>query len=257
MVAPNGKALQLCTSHDLGDNFSKVFNIQYLDENGEKQYVYQNSFGLSTRSIGGLILTHGDDFGLVLPPKVAPIQIVILPVVKEDDNTEIIHFAEEIYKQISSIGIRAKLDVDFKHTLGYRINEWEIQGVPLRLEVGKKELDNNTVLAVRRDNFEKTHLPVQDILKVIPDFLSKIQNDLLEKSQKLKNDLTINVSSYDDFKKAIDSGNFVRAFWCEDEKCEEAIKNETKASVRCLELDNLNSNELGQCIYCHKKTGRQ
>jgi prolyl-tRNA synthetase len=123
MVVPNGKSIQMCTSHDLGDNFAKVFNIQYIDENGEKQYVYQNSFGLSTRSLGCLILAHGDDFGLILPPKVAPIQIVILPIITDNDNKKIIQFSENIYKQLSSIGIKAKLDVDFKHTLGYRINE--------------------------------------------------------------------------------------------------------------------------------------
>ena len=257
MVAPNGKSIQMCTSHDLGDNFAKVFNIQYIDENGEKQYVYQNSFGLSTRSLGCLILAHGDDFGLILPPKVAPIQIVILPIITDNDNKEIIQFSENIYKQLSSIGIKAKLDVDFKHTLGYRINEWEIKGVPLRLEVGQRELDNNVVSAVRRDNFEKSNLDIKDILNTIPELLLNIQNDLLQKSRKLKNDLTIDVSDYNEFKKAINDGKFVRAFWCEDEQCEEAIKQETKASNRCLELDRIESNESGECIYCHKKAKRR
>jgi prolyl-tRNA synthetase len=123
LVAPNGKALQLCTSHDLSDNFSKVFDIQYLDENGEKKYVYQNSFGLSTRSIGALILAHGDDSGLILPPKVAPIQVIILPISKEESNEDIVRFSENICKELTSVGIRVKLDLDYKHTLGYRINE--------------------------------------------------------------------------------------------------------------------------------------
>ncbi len=258
MVAPNGKALQLGTSHNLSNNFSKVFDIQFLDKNGKKQYVYQNSFGLSTRAIGGLVLTHGDDWGLILPPKIAPLQVIILPIVKNEalDN-EIINFSKVIFDKLVSCNIRADIDLDFKHTLGYRINDWELKGVPLRIEIGQKELKEKQLLTVRRDNFEKNKLNINNFQQNISKILSEIQNDLFERSKSQRNNLSTNADSYEEFKKAIAEGKFVRAFWCENEKCESLIKEETKATNRCLEFEEIEKTANGKCVYCGKKANRR
>ena len=256
LVIPNGRALQGATSHNLSDNFSKVFGITFLDDKEKKCHPYQTSWGISTRAIGGLILVHGDDSGLVLPPRVADPQIVILVVIDKQKSKleQIEKYAADISKKLARSGLKVRLDIDFKHSLGYRINKWELKGIPLRLEVGQEEIKDKKVKFVRRDNFEKGFISVNKLTPEIKETLSQIQRDLLTKSEKIKKDLTVEVNTYQEFKKISQSQKvFIRAFWCEDKKCEEKIKQETKFSTRILEMNKVKENLKGKCIYCGQK----
>ncbi len=247
-LMPGGKALQSCTSHDLGQNFSKPFNIEYLDKNGEKQFAWQTSWGLSTRSIGGLILTHGDDQGLKIPPKIAPIQVVILPVHFDD---YVINYCHHIETDLKNAGIRILVDDRDDETLGYRINKWEIKGVPIRLEIGKKETDLSQVTVARRDNSHKTAVSANSLDQQIIKILDDIQNNLYQDAVNYLSQNTFDVQNYDQFKEIMNSTRgFIKAFWCEDPICEAKIKEETKASTRCLPLDSIE--EFGKCVYCQK-----
>lgn len=255
IVIPNGKSLQAATSHNLSDNFSKVFNISFLNDKKEKCYPYQTSWGLSTRSLGGLILVHGDDSGLIIPPQVADPQIVILPISHKDKKEEvkINKKAKEVFEKLRKKGFRVILDKDLNSSLGYRINEWEIRGVPLRLEIGGKEVQEKKIKMVRRDNFSKEMVKEEELVKSIKIILKEIQDNLLACSKKIKKDLTVDVDNYQDFKKYSKKKKFIRAFWCGDEKCEEKIKEETKLTTRVLEIGKQKNNSMGKCVYCGKK----
>ncbi|KKU90032.1 MAG: Proline-tRNA ligase [Candidatus Yanofskybacteria bacterium GW2011_GWA1_48_10] len=256
IVVPDGKALQSATSHYLGENFTKVFDVGYLDEKGNRKLAHQTSWGLSTRAIGGLVFVHGDNSGLVLPPAVAPEQVVIIGVGKDSEGTDekISTYVGHIHKILKDAGVRVVSDLDFRKTLGYRINDWELKGVPLRIEVGAKELAARTTTLVRRDNFEKHQMNVDLLNLEIPSLLEMIQKDMLKKSETERNRLTTDVVTWEEFKK-ITAGNkmFIRAPWCEDAACEAAIKEETKATTRCLELDR-RQEVLSDtpCIHCGK-----
>ena len=249
IVSPDGKSLQAATSHNLSDNFSKVFEVQYLDEKGQKNFVHQTSWGLSTRAIGALILTHGDDSGMVMPPKVAPIQAVILSI-QEATN----QYALELKNELS--GLRVQVDTDQNHSLGYRINEWELKGVPLRIEIGPKEIEKNMVTLVRRDTFEKKTVDRGDILSEVKDMLDQIQSDLLSRSEKIKSDLTIDIEKPDQLKEIKDKV-FIRVFWCEDPACEAKVKEETKMTSRVLELEQIKQSHESSCVFCGKKAHRK
>jgi prolyl-tRNA synthetase len=255
LVIPNGKSLQAATSHNLGDNFSKVFKITFLNDQRKECYPYQTSWGLSTRSIGGLILIHGDDAGLIIPPRVADPQVVILTVKgkNENQNKKIQAQAEKIYSSLKENQFKVILDDDNKSSLGYRINEWEIKGVPLRIEIGENEVKANKVKFARRDNFEKIFVNDDKINSTTKEILTAIQKNLFIQSKKIKQDLTVEVDNYQDFKKQAQAKKFIRAFWCEDKNCEEKIKEETKMTTRVLEIDRLNKKDSGQCVYCGKK----
>lgn len=260
LVMPDGKALQSATSHNLGQNFSKVFNIEFLDDTNAKQNPYQTSWGLSTRSIGGLILAHGDDAGLVLPPEAAPIQVVVVVLEDKDEakQKEIIDFAEDVVAKLKSVGIRAKLDAKFNESFGSRLNKWELKGIPLRFEVGGKEVEQSQVKWARRDVAEKGFLPVADIADEIPKVLTYIQSELLKKSQESKKALTKEAGNFDDFKKILNEDrSFIRAFWCEETQCEADIKAATKATTRCLEIENVTMKENGVCVHCGKPASRK
>lgn len=260
LVMPDGKALQSATSHNLGQNFSKVFDIEFLDETNTKQNPYQTSWGLSTRSIGGLVLAHGDDAGLVLPPNAAPIQVVVVVLEDKDEakQKQILEFAENVIEQLKSVGIRAKLDARFNESFGSRLNKWELKGIPLRFEVGGKEVENSQVKWVRRDVAEKGFLPVADIAKEIPVVMNYIHSQLLEKSQQLKQNLTKEASNFDEFKKVLEEDrSFIRAFWCEEAQCEADIKAATKATTRCLEMENIGMEESGVCVHCGMPATRE
>jgi len=245
-LMPEGKALQSCTSHDLGQNFSKTFNISFLNSEGKSEYAWQTSWGFSTRSIGGLIMTHGDDSGLILPPRLAPIQVIILPVKKEEKS---LVACEEIAKLLKDIGVRTKIDDSDNETIGFRINKWELKGVPLRLELGPKEIEQGNVTVVRRDTGEKLVFPQQELAVKIIELLQLIQDDLYKKAEKFLKDNTHQVDNYDQFKEIISgSRGFISAFWCENAECEKKIKEETKATTRCLPLDTKEQN--GKCVYC-------
>ncbi len=260
LVIPNGKALQAATSHNLGDNFSKVFDISFLDNKEKKRHPFQTSWGLSTRSIGGLVLVHGDDSGLILPPKVAEPQVVILAIADKEkvQSEKTKKYAQEVCGKLKKNGLRVKLDTDLKYSLGYRINEWEIKGVPLRIEIGQKELKGKKIKFVRRDTFSQSLVSVKDLIIKTKNLLDQIQKDLFAKSEKIKRDLTVEVDTYQEFKKISQARKvFIRAFWCEDKRCEEKIKQETKFSTRVLEMNKVKENLKGKCIHCGKSAKRR
>lgn len=260
LVMPDGKALQSSTSHDLSDNFSKVFNIEFLDENNTKQNPFQTSWGLSTRSIGGLILVHGDDAGLVLPPNVAPVQVVIIALSDKDEakQAELNKYVTKIVDQLKSVGVRVVVDDESSQSMGSRINKWELQGVPLRFEIGGQEMGHNEVTWVRRDTFEKGKMNADNVAKEIPQVLTYLQQQMLEKSQKIKEDLTKEATNFDEYKNILENNrSFVRVFWCEEAECEAKVKQETKSTSRCLELENLNMNESAVCFHCGKSAKRK
>lgn len=251
MLMPDGKALQGCTSHDLGQNFAKPFGVKFLDKNGEQKYVWQTSWGLTTRSIGALIMVHGDDNGLVLPPKVAPIQVVIIPIYKESGG-DILRKAEGLKKKLEEKKIRVELDKRENLTLGYKINDWELRGVPIRIEIGQKEIAEDVLTVVRRDENSKGKIQKSKLQFKIQNLLEEIQRNLLEKAEKFLQENTHEVGDYQEFKKIMKSKRgFILAFWCGDSKCEAKIKEETKASNRLL--PNGAKKENGRCVYCAKK----
>ena len=260
LVMPDGKALQAATSHDLSDNFSKVFEIEFLDEQNTKQNPFQTSWGLSTRSIGGLILAHGDDAGLVLPPEVAPIQVVVVVLEDKDEAKQkaIVEFAEGVVAKLKSVGVRVKLDAKFNESFGSRLNKWELKGIPIRFEVGGKEVENAQVKWVRRDKPEKGFLPVADVAEEIPKVLTYIQSELLKKSQAVKESLTKEADDFETYKNILENErSLVRVFWCEEASCEKDIKTATKSVSRCLELENMDMKEDAKCFHCGKPAKRK
>ncbi|KKW09657.1 MAG: Proline-tRNA ligase [Microgenomates group bacterium GW2011_GWC1_49_7] len=258
-LMPDGKALQAATSHNLGQNFSKVFDIQFQNKEGKMDFVWQTSWGLSTRVLGGLFLTHGDDNGIILPPKIAPIQMMIMPIHKKDkDGKALSARGKELKESLGNAGIRVKIDDREEPSIGRRFNEWEVKGVPLRLELGHKELEDDTVVLARRDTGEKVTVGRKEILTTAQKLLADMQISLFGKAKKFRDEHTHDVSSYDEFKKIMETTRgFIRAFWCEDAACEAKIKEETKASTRCLPLDlpagrQVPKDEKGVCVHCGK-----
>ncbi len=259
LVMPDGKALQAATSHNLGDNFSKVFGIEFLDEESKKVNPFQTSWGLSTRSIGGLVLTHGDDSGLILPPQVAPYQVVIIPISnrEEDAQKEALKSADKIAAELKKKDIRVIVDNNFKATLGYRINEWELKGIPLRLEVGAQEIASGKLKYARRDNFEKGEVKLTSVAKEAAELLDRIQKDMLDRSKAERDAHTFETKDIHEFKRILAQQKaFVRVPWCEDETCEQQIKADTKATPRVLELDHLDQHDDLTCFACGKKAHR-
>ena len=245
----DGKALQAGTSHYLGDHFSKVFDIKFLDKDGQLKYVYQTSWGTSTRMIGGVVMVHGDERGLKLPPRIAPVQVVIVPVAahKEGVNEK----AAELYSLLKGAQIRVNLD-DRDASPGWKFNEWEMKGVPLRLEIGPKDIEKNQCVLVRRDTHEKTFVSLDNIEKTVADMLDDIQKNMLEIARKHRDAHTTHAENWEDFKTAIENKNFVFAPWCGETECELAIKQETGASTRNIPFENHGA-EGCTCVHCGKK----
>lgn len=252
MLMPDGKALQGGTSHDLGQNFAKAFEINFLDNAGERSHVWQTSWGLSTRSIGALILSHGDDKGLILPPRLAPTQIVIVPILANDEATDqLIREESQKLLQLLAQNYEVTLDDRREHTVGYKLNDWELKGIPVRIELGRKELEQSVVTVYRRDTEAKEQIAQDTLLAHIQTLLTAIQENLFVRSKEFTLKHTYDIASYDEFKEIMQKNRgFLRTFWCEDEQCEKKIKQETKATTRCLPRDA--QEETGQCVYCQK-----
>ena len=246
----DGKALQCATSHNLGQNFAKAFDVTYYDREGNLQHVHQTSWGMSTRIMGGLIMIHSDDKGLVLPPKIAPIHMVIIPILKdEENNSKIFDFIKKIKTELRGVGV-LKIDYRENITPGSKFHEWEKKGVPLRLEVGMKDVNEKSVVMVLRDTGEKMSVKLEKLKNTVRESLKQMQERLYEKSMdsRLKN--TYSVDTWKDFVKRTEENKFVMAHWCGEKEVEEKIKVKTKATIRCLPFDQ--PQEEGKCIYTGK-----
>ncbi len=252
ILMPDGKIVQGCTSHNLGRNFAKVFNVKFQDKTGKQEYVYQTCWGLSTRSIGAMVLVHGDDNGLVLPPTIAPTQVVIIPILtKSSDNQAINRLAKKAYELLESYDIRTKLD-DSDQSAGWKFNQYDLTGVPVRIEIGSQEATREEVsIKTREDKSNRIVSKLDNLAEDIQKLLDQMQVILFEKSKQFTQANTRQADNYPQFKEIMNTTKgFIEAFWCEDPKCEEAIKQETKATTRCLPEGTVESS--GSCIYCGK-----
>lgn len=250
----DGKALQMGTSHNLGQHFSKVFNIRFEDKNQELQYAWQTSWGTSTRMVGAVIMCHGDDSGLRLPPQIAPVQVVIVPISLGNWKEDVLPQAKKIEAGLKQQGLRIKLDEREEFTPGWKFSEWEMRGVPIRIEIGPKDLKANRVVSVRRDNQKKEFLGIDSLEKKIVEILEDIQRSLFEEALNFQVENTRQVKNYEDFKETIESKKgFIRAHWCGDQACEDRIKEETMATIRVIPLDQAPQASMGQCVLCQKK----
>ena len=227
----DGKSLQAGTSHYLGQNFAKAFNIKFLDKDSSQKFGYTTSWGVSTRLIGAIIMAHGDQRGLVLPPKVAPIQVIIVPVAAHKGG--VIEKAKEIESLLVKAGIRAETDVR-DMSPGWKFNEWEMKGVPVRIEIGPRDIENNQAVIVRRDNLEKSFLSLDGIDNAITEILDVVQKDMLVKSRKNRDSRTIEADSLDGILKGVEGQNFVKAGWCGCRECEDKVKEVAQATARVM-----------------------
>jgi len=250
-LMPDGKALQMGTSHQLGQNFSKVFGIKFLDQNEKERFVWQTSWGFSTRMIGALVMVHGDDKGLVLPPKVTPIQAVIIPIPYKDvDENLVLAKAKDVYEKLQKRGISVVFDDRTEYTPGWKFNEWELKGVPIRIEIGPRDVKQEQVTLVRRDTFEKIAIKEEKTVNAVAELLVEIQNNLFNRAKKFLEDHITSVKNYTEFKKALKKG-FIRACWCSNPTCEEKIKEETGAAIRLIPFEK--EEPFSNCVYCQKE----
>jgi prolyl-tRNA synthetase len=235
----DGKALQAGTSHFLGQNFAKAFDVKYADKSGKLEYVWATSWGVSTRLMGALIMSHSDDVGLVLPPLLAPIQIIIIPLIKsKDDSKNIIYKTDELFNSLKSNGIRVKIDNRENMSLGFKLNDSEVKGIPMRVVIGEKEIDNNQFEIFYRHNLKKVSTEYENISEIISSSISSVQSEMITESKKRLKKNTHEVNSYDEFKDLISNQRgFVIAGWDGTKETEEAIKIETKATIRCIPED--------------------
>jgi prolyl-tRNA synthetase len=246
----DGKALQAGTSHNLGQNFSKAFDVTFQSEKGTREYVYATSWGLSTRMIGALIMAHGDDNGIVIPPKLATTQVVVVPIFRKPEERERVMLAvEKFTAPFKSAGIGFKIDDRDQYSPGWKFNEWEKRGVPLRIEVGPKDLEKNQVMLARRDNREKTPASQDSLAETVGQMLATIQSSMFERAREFREKHSYRVDDYSKFNEILDGeGGFLWSHWCGSGDCEEKVKDETKATIRNIPRDA--PAEEGKCIKC-------
>jgi prolyl-tRNA synthetase len=252
------RALQAGTSHFFGQNFAKAFEIQYLDQNNTLQYCHTTSWGLSTRMIGAMIMVHGDDQGLVMPPKLAPIQAVIVPIFKTDeDKQNVMQVADKVFTELKSAGIRIKLDDREEVTPGFKYNDWEMRGVPLRIEVGPRDVEKGSVALARRDipgREGKTFVPQAGLAQAISQLLSEIQDALLKRATEFRDSNIHDPKDYEEFKQVVTDG-WAFSWWCGSKECEAKVKEDTKATTRVIPFDQPDGE--GQCIVCGEQTEKK
>ncbi len=246
-LMPDGRVTQCCTTHNLGQNFSKPFNITFIDTDEQKKYVWQTSWGLSTRSVSTTVMMHSDDKGLVLPPRVAPVHVVIVPIIFQETKKEIMSMAEKVKEMLGDFSV--VLDAREEYTAGWKFNHWEVKGVPVRLEIGPKDVKANQVILVRRDTGEKYPVPVENLKEKVKETMETIQEDLFRKAKKFLEDNIVEAGDYDELQRLIEEKKMVRANWCGSEDCEAHIKDETGASSCCIPFGEEAD---GECIYCGK-----
>jgi prolyl-tRNA synthetase len=252
-MMPDGKALQMGTSHNLGQNFAKVFDIKFIGEDEKDHYVWQTSWGITTRLIGAVVMVHGDDKGLVLPPKMAPVQVVIVPIpYKDADSGAIVAKAKEIADKLRVKNLSVVLDDREEYTPGWKFNQWELKGVPIRIEIGPRDLKQQQVTVARRDTYQKTAVKEEDVLTTVERILEEIQHNLYAKARICLEEKTTAVQNYDEFKKVLaEKGGFIKAAWCGSPKCEEKIKEETGATIRLRPFEK--EEPTTTCVYCGEK----
>jgi prolyl-tRNA synthetase len=253
----DGKALQSGTSHFLGQNFAKVFDVKFQSKEGQEEYVWATSWGVSTRLMGALIMAHSDDYGLVLPPKLAPIQVVIVPIYRKDEElAQIVELADKIADGLKKLGVSVKVDGDDQHKPGWKFAQYELQGVPVRLAIGPRDLQNGTVELARRDTLTKEVLPLEGIEQHIHDLMDEIQTSIYQRAMDYRIENTRTADTYDEFKQILkEKGGFIMAHWDGTAETEEKIKQETKATIRCLPIDG--PKEPGKCMVTGKPSERR
>ncbi|MBL7995263.1 proline--tRNA ligase [bacterium] len=254
------KALQAGTSHNLGQNFAKAFDVTFQDEKTQLQHVWATSWGVSTRLVGALIMAHSDDNGLVLPPKLAPTQVVIIPIFKDDEEkAKTVEAAQKIKSILKPLGVRIHIDDRDQYRPGWKFNEWEVKGVPIRMELGPKDLAAGQVICARRDKTEKSDkvtMKTDEVTTKIPALLDEIQKNLFDRAKKFRDDNTFFVSDYPQLKKLMEEdGGFAKCFWAGSKEDEAKIKEETKATIRCIPMDQ--TGEKGKCVLTGKETDVQ
>ena len=253
----DGKALQAGTSHFLGQNFAKAFDVKFTAKDGKQDYVWATSWGVSTRLMGALIMTHSDDNGLVLPPNLAPDQVVIVPIYRSDEQFEAVSaVAKEVMKELRARGMRVKFDDRDTHKPGWKFNEYELKGVPVRLAIGPRDVENGTLELARRDTFEKKTISRDTVVDIVEKLMSEIQESLYNKALNFRAENISQASTYEEFKEILETkGGFIYAHWDETSETEEKIKNETKATIRCIPLDA--KEEDGKCMVTGKLSKRK
>ncbi len=252
----DGKALQAGTSHFLGQNFAKAFDVKFATKEGKQEYVWATSWGVSTRLMGALVMTHSDDKGLVLPPKLAPYQVVIIPIYKGDEQLEkVSEVALKVKKNLETKGISVKFDNRDTHKPGWKFAEYELKGVPLRLALGARDLENGTIEVARRDTLEKQTYQIEDIENKVEHLLEKIQENLYQKALDFRVEKTYKTDSKEEFVELINKGGFVYAHWDGAFETEELIKKETKATIRCIPIDA--KEESGVCLFSGKPSNKR
>jgi len=255
-MMPDGKALQMGTSHNLGQNFSKAFEIKYLGKDEQTHYAWNASWGVSWRLIGAIIMLHGDDRGLVMPPRIAPVQVVVVPIpYKDAEEANIKDQAKLTTKKLEEAGVRVSLDDREQYTPGWKFNEWELKGVPLRIEIGPRDVSRHEVTMVRRDTPERSTIPEADVVSEAKRLLDSIQSSLFEKASRALNEAIRDAHTYDELKRIIENkGGFVRACWCSDTACEDQIKQETGATIRVVPLKD--EKVFAGCVRCGKNANK-
>jgi prolyl-tRNA synthetase len=252
------RALQAGTSHFFGQNFAKAFEIQYLDQNNTLQYCYTTSWGLSTRMIGAVIMVHGDDQGLTLPPKLAPIQVVVVPIYKDEaEKGKVMEVADKVFAELKAAGIRLKMDDRQEVTPGFKFNDWEMRGVPLRIEIGPKDVEKNSVALARRDlpgRQGKSFAPQTDLAQAVSRLLSEIQDAMLKRATEFRDSHIHDPKNYDEFRQVVADG-WAFSGWCGSKECETKVKEDTKATTRVIPFEQ--PNEPGKCIVCGKKAEKK
>jgi prolyl-tRNA synthetase len=252
-LMPDGKALQMGTSHFLGQNFAKPFEVKFSDKDNVENYCWQTSWGVSWRLIGGMVMVHGDDKGLVLPPKVAPIQVVIIPIYYSDKDALIVtEKAKNIEKELTEKNLRVFVDKRNELTPGFKFHDWELRGIPLRIEIGPKDVAKQKVVIAKRHNQEKIDIPFDSISKGIPIILNEIHNEMFKAAKKSLEENTFKVDNYEKLKSGLEKGGFYYAPWCGKEPCEEKIKEETGADIRVIPFDS--KDEKSKCVFCNEQS---
>ena len=248
-LMPDGKALQMGTSHFLGQNFSKPFEVKYLDEKNIETFAWQTSWGISWRLIGGMIMTHSDDKGLVLPPKIAPVQVVIIPIYySKEDREKIVHEAKKIQDILTDAEIRTQLDDRDRVTPGFKFHDWELKGIPIRIEIGPKDVAKNQVVMARRYNQTKDSISIDKLSGAVVTELESIQQQMFDTAKKILDERISAVSQYEQFKAELENGKMLNCSWCGKQECEDKIKEETGAELRVIPSDD--GKKIETCIYC-------